>query len=120
MRQVSQDQLSAITAPDPHTDSFLATDDGGALLATALLAGDPQQRCGEVAVTIRSDHKARGIGWTLLEHLVTVARQRGYQVIESLEDRQNHTAIALEREMGFSAVPIEGDPTLLIIRRELD
>ena len=120
VKDVGHDRLAAMTAPDPDTDSFLAEDDQGAIVATALLAGDPEHKRGEVAVTIRSDLKGRGIGWTLLDHLVTVARARGYRAVESLEDRQNQSAISLEREMGFSAVPIEGEPTLLIIRRELD
>ncbi len=120
VREVGADRLAMMTAPDARTDSFLALNEQGELLATALLAGDPERPRGEVAVTIRSDHKARGIGWTLLDHLVTVARRRGYRVIESLEDRDNQTAIALEREMGFAAIPVEGEPTLLLIRRELD
>jgi GNAT superfamily N-acetyltransferase len=119
VREVGADRLAMMTAPDPHTDSLLALNAAGELLATALLVGDAEGRRGEVAVTLRSDHKALGIGWSLLEHLVTLARERGYQVVESLEDRQNRSAISLEREMGFSAIPVEDDPTLLIIRREL-
>lgn len=120
VREVGADRLAMMTAPDPDTDSLLALNEEGELLATALLVGDAEGRRGEVAVTIRPDYKARGIGWSLLEHLVSLARERGYQVVESLEDRQNRSAISLEREMGFVAVPVEDDPTLLIIRRELD
>ncbi|MFV3517445.1 GNAT family N-acetyltransferase, partial [Mycobacterium tuberculosis] len=89
------------------------------IVATAILAGDQAGDRGKVAVSIRSDHKGRGIGWTLLDYLVDTARARGYASIESIEDRQNRAAIALEQEMGFVTEPVDGEPTLILVRKSL-
>lgn len=119
VREVTHDQLVAMMNPDRQTDSILAETEQGEVVAAAMLAGDAAGERGEVAVSIRADHKGRGIGWTLLDHLVEIARARSYTSIESIEDRQNRAAIALEQEMGFHAEPVSGEPTLLLVRRLL-
>lgn len=119
IREVSHERLVEMIAQTPDTDSVVAETEAGELVAAAMLAGDPVTRRGEVAITIRADHKGRGIGWSLLEYLVETARQRGYASIESLEDRQNRSAIALEQEMGFVAEAVEDDATLVRVSRQL-
>lgn len=117
VRQVSHDWLIAMSKADDHTFSLIAFDDDGQVLATAMLAGDARAVRSEAAIAVRGDRKGQGIGWTLLEHLVSHARQRGYASIESIEDRENRGAITLEREMGFEALPVEGEPTLVCVRK---
>ncbi|MFS0774224.1 N-acetyltransferase family protein [Sphingomonas sp. 1P08PE] len=119
IREVSHDRLVEMIEHKPETDSVVAESKAGEIVAAAILAGDPATRRGEVAISIRADHKGKGIGWSLLEHLVETARQRGYASIESLEDRQNRSAIALEQEMGFIAEPLDDDPTLVRVSRQL-
>lgn len=120
VREVGHDRLAAMTQIDhERTENFLALDDGGQILATGMLAADPEMERGEVAISIRSDHKLRGISWTLLEHITGYAMHRGQKVIESIESRANEAAIALEREMGFRADPIAGDPTLIHLQKAL-
>ncbi len=84
-----------------------------------MLAADDTLERAEVAISLRADHKGLGIGWTLLDHLAAVAKARGVKVLESIESRDNHTAITLEREMGFSSEPVEGDTSLVLLRRQL-
>ncbi|MET4898369.1 GNAT family N-acetyltransferase [Sphingomonadaceae bacterium jetA1] len=120
VREVGHERLLAMaTANDARSESLIALDDGGAVLASAMLVGDAAGETAEAAIAVRGDHKGRGIGWTLLDHLVGHARRHGYAAIESIEDRANRDAIALEREMGFEAIPIDGEPALVRIRREL-
>ena len=119
VRNVSHDRLVAMVDPDDRTDSVLAENEDGEIVAAAMLAGDQAGDRGEVAVSIRGDHKGRGIGWTLLDYLVATARARGYASIESIEDRQNRAAIALEQEMGFATEPVNGEPTLVLVRKRL-
>ncbi|WP_210357286.1 GNAT family N-acetyltransferase [Sphingomonas beigongshangi] len=119
VRNVSHDRLVAMVDPDSRTDSVIAENEEGEIVAAAMLAGDQAGDRGEVAVSIRGDHKGRGIGWTLLDYLVAAARAWGYASIESIEDRQNRAAIALEQEMGFVAQPVDGEPTLILVRKSL-
>ena len=119
VREGSHDWLVGMMNPGERTDSLLAENDRGEVVAAAMLAGDPAGERGEVAISIRADEKGRGIGWTLLEHLVGIARARGYASIESIEDRQNRAAITIEQEMGFDTQPVEGDSTLILVRKRL-
>ncbi len=117
---VGHEQLAAMaTANDDRSESLIAFGDDGELAAAAMLIGDAAGETAEVAITVRSDRKGRGIGWTLLDHLLVHARQRGYVAVESIEDRANRDAIELEREMGFETRPVDGDPTLICVRRML-
>lgn len=118
--KVGHDRLVALTAIDhDRTENFLALDADGTILASGMLAADPQLERGEVAISIRTDHKRRGISWTLLEHIAAYAEARGIKTLESLEARENRAAIELEQEMGFTAHPVEDDPTLVLVRRTL-
>ena len=121
VRRVSQDQIERLTHVDHRgTENFLAFDvDAGTLVATAMIAAEPGAKTAEVAIAIRSDFKSRGIGWTLLEHVTKFARSRGITTLESMESRENHRAIELEREMGFSVRNCPGDPTTVIVSTKL-
>ena len=102
------------------TENFLAFgEDGETLLATAMIAADPGLERAEVAIAIRADAKHRGLGWTLLDHVAGYAAARGIGTLESIESRDNHEAIDLEREMGFTATSCPGDATLILLRKRL-
>lgn len=121
IREVGHARLVEMTAVDhDRTEDFLAFDmDGRTIIATAMLALDAKRERGEVAIAIREDFKGRGIGWTLLEHVARYAEARGVKVLESLESRENHAAINLEREMGFTVESCPGDATLVVVKRQL-
>jgi N-acetylglutamate synthase-like GNAT family acetyltransferase len=122
LKKVGHDRLAAMTAIDHHqTENFLAFVDGEAeIIATAMLACDADIKVGEVAIAIRSDYKARGISWDLLAHVAAYAEAKGLTTLQSIENRDNHAAIELEREMGFVAGPYPGDPTLVLVQRHLN
>ena len=125
--------LSPINTVGPHliatlanvdhqrTENILAIDaDGTTVIASAMLAADPDGKRAEVAMAIRADYKRKGISWTLLEHVAQLAKSKGIETLESIEARDHHEAIEMEREMGFTASPSPGDPTLVLLRVELD
>jgi acetyltransferase len=118
-RHVSHDQLVPLTHVDHwRTESFLAFDrQSGALVASALLACDAQMDTGEIAISIRRDYRGRGVGWTMLDLLASEAQKRGLRRVISIEDRDNHAAIELERENGFVAQGIDGDPHLVLLEK---
>lgn len=121
MRRVGHEQLHELVAVDHmRTENFLAFNASGRkLLATAMLAADPSLEKAEVAIAVRADMKHCGIGWTMLQYLADYAEARGIKAIESIEYRDNREAIALEREMGFTATTCPGDATLVLVRKVL-
>jgi acetyltransferase len=121
IREVSHDRLTdMIRADDDRSLSLIALGDDGSVLAAAMLAGDDVGDTAEAAIALRSDMKQRGIGWTLLDHLVSQARDRGYRTLEAIEDRDNRPAIAIEHEMGFERRAIDGEPMLVRLSKTLD
>jgi GNAT superfamily N-acetyltransferase len=121
VRQVPQDQLVAMTKIDHRqTENFLAfTDDGAVLVATAMLACDPDMRRAEVAVAIHSAYKGRGLGWELLRHVADAAKARGIATIESIESRSNRSAIEVEKDLGFVAHMVVDDATVVRLSKAL-
>lgn len=121
VREVGHDRLAAMTKIDRRqTENFIAfAEDGKTMIASGMLACDAALERGEVAISIRSEYKNRGVGWELLRHISKVAEDKGVHVIESLEDRQNHEAIELEREQGFEVDECADDARLVVLRKVL-
>ncbi|MFY8194239.1 GNAT family N-acetyltransferase [Novosphingobium sp. B1] len=119
---ISDAQLAPLTHVDHwRSESFLAFErTSGVLVASAILACDAHMNAGEIAVSVRRDFRNRGIGWAMLDLLGEEARKRGLQRVISIEDRENHAAIELERERGFLAHGIEGDPHLVMLEKRFD
>lgn len=121
MKTISHERLVAMTrADDPRIVNFLAFTPNDTLLAVAMLAAGEDTQRGEVALTIRNDFKHQGISWEMLEHICRYAERHNFKSIESLESRANHAAIELERDMEFQVVDDEADPTVVVLRRDLN
>jgi N-acetylglutamate synthase-like GNAT family acetyltransferase len=120
MKEVSHERLVAMTrSDDAHIHNFLAFSVDGMLIAVAMLASDPADRNGEVAICIRADRKHLGVGWELLAYIANYAEELGLKSIESIESRENRAAIEVERDMGFTVTTDPDDATLVLVRREL-
>jgi ribosomal protein S18 acetylase RimI-like enzyme len=121
INEVSHDRIVALATVDhQQKENFLAFDElTSTMIATGMLACDPQFDRGEVAISIRKDYKDRGVAWELLSHIARFAEAKGVKVLESIESHENHAAIELEREMGFTAEPYQGDATLVLVSRKL-
>jgi ribosomal protein S18 acetylase RimI-like enzyme len=121
IREVGHTQLAFLTQVDHRrTESFLALDSVvGCVLASAMLAIDDDGEQAEVAIVIRSDFKQRGIGWRLLQHVSERAAEMGVKTLRSIESQDNRSAIALEREMGFTSRSYPGDATLILLEKRL-
>lgn len=118
--RVGRSLIETMTRNDGRDATWLASDaDGGALLALAMLCFDASGERAELAVAVRSDHKDHGIGWELMRFAMDQAQERGAQWVEAIESRDNVAAVNLEREMGLTVEPLEGDPTLVKVSRKL-
>lgn len=119
-KHLTHEQLAPMVEVDHQgTESFVAFDDGGAVVGHALLACDKAMDTGEIAVSVCSYWRGKGVGWALLDVLAAAGKQRGLRRVISLEDRENHAAIELEREKGFTPHAVEGDPRLIMLEKLL-
>lgn len=91
----------------------------GSIAATAMIAEGHCAGCAEIAVLVRSDLQAHGIGWAMLLEACDYARTRGYSSVECVESSSNGRAISLEREQGFSARLHPDDAQLTILTKTL-
>ena len=121
VKEVSHERLVAMTHVDHRqTENFVAfAADGKSIIATGMLACDPSLDTGEVAISVRADYKHKGVSWELLRHIARYAEAKGVKTLESIESRQNHEAIMLEQEQGFTAESHPDDATLVLIRKQL-
>lgn len=121
VKTVGAAQLEALTHVDHRrTENFIAlVDDGKQIIASPMLACDKEMKRGEVAISVRSDFRHDGVGWEMLEHVAKHAEALGIETLESIESRENHAAIELERDMGFTARSYPGDATLMLLERKL-
>ncbi len=119
LRHVDKDRIAQMVAVDyRNTISFLAFE-GDRPVATAMLAIEPDRVTAEVAISVRTDMKGRGIGWTLLQHVICYAKANGIEHIKSTESRDNTVTIGLERDAGFEIAQCEGDPADAVASRAL-
>jgi acetyltransferase len=122
IHKVAPSQLHTLVNVDhDRTENFLAIEHyTGLIIATAMLVCDQAQTSAEVAIAVHSNFKNRGISWTLLDHVGRFAVAKGIQTLESIENRDNHEAIELERARGWKASSCSDDPTLIVLRLALD
>ncbi len=119
-RETSEQRFAELLSdPAARVTSFLAFDEQRQVIASATLKGDAAGEHCEVAIMIRTASKGRGIGWTLLDYLVGYAENAGFTSLVSIEDRDNHASIALQRQMGFATEPVADEPTLVRVCRRL-
>jgi N-acetylglutamate synthase-like GNAT family acetyltransferase len=103
-----------------HKEDYLAFDiDDKTIIASAMVGASADKSEAEVALAVRSDYKHRGMSWTFLKYVIEQARQNGIRKLQSIESRENHAAIELEKEMGFSARSYPGDATLMLLEFDL-
>lgn len=116
---VSHDQLDPLIHADHfRSESYIAFDQAtGELVGSGLLACDGGLDTGEVAISVRADYRGRGVGWALLDLLAREAERRGVRRVISIESRDNHAAIEVERDKGFTPEAFEGDPTLVVLSK---
>lgn len=121
MKEVSASRIRDMTHVDHRSaETYLAfLEDEPNAVATAMLARDAKGERGEVAISVRADRRGQGIGWELLAFVARQAAVRGLKVIQSMESRENHDAIALERDMGFKSQPYPDDASLVLLSKAL-
>jgi N-acetylglutamate synthase-like GNAT family acetyltransferase len=113
-------EIQIINADHHPSKTFLAIIDAPAeVIAAATLDCDAGRAHGNVNLVIRSDFKHDGVSWELLAHVVRYAEAIGVKSLESVEAPDNHAAITLEREMGFTQQDHASNTNLVLMRKSL-
>jgi acetyltransferase len=81
--------------------AFVALSGDGQVLGVTRLAADPDNREAEFAVLIRSDFKGKGLGWKLMQRLISYAQGRRTEILFGDILGENMTMLEMCRELGF-------------------
>lgn len=119
VHDVGHERLAAMTQIDYRREMHFLAFAGNVLVASAFMVADPDRSRAELAISVRQGWKGRGISWTLLQHVLRYAQAEGIGSVESLESRDNHAALKLERELGFTTLPCPESPTEMLVRKVL-
>jgi len=85
-------------------------------LGVVRLYADPDNVDAEFAILVRSDLHGHGMGTTLMNRLIGLARQRGLARLVGSVLRDNTRMLHLVRELGFVAENARGDEVTMVLR----
>jgi GNAT superfamily N-acetyltransferase len=109
--------LQIILSDDSRARIYVARDEGKVIAMAALHFTTSTAEGGKVAwfedCIVRPEHRRKGIGKALLEHVIAQARAEGALRVMLLTDGDNHSAQALYRKSGFR------DSAMLAMRLKL-
>jgi RimJ/RimL family protein N-acetyltransferase len=82
--------------------AFIALDEAtGEMLGVARLHDDADNVSGEFAILVRSDLKTHGLGWQLMQMIISYGRAKGLRSIEGQVLHENTTMLKMCKELGF-------------------
>jgi acetyltransferase len=87
----------------------------GAMLGVVRLHADAQYESGEYAVLVRSDLKAHGLGWLLMQLIIEYARSEGIHSIHGQVLKENTKMLEMCRELGFQIVADPAEPSASVV-----
>ena len=100
--------------------AFIALDEtSGAMLGVVRLHTDANYETGEYAVLVRSDLKAHGLGWLLMQLIIEYARAEGIRTIRGQVLQENTTMLAMCRELGFHLTQDPQEPSMALVSLQL-
>ena len=106
---------------DRQTVAFVAVlhDDGHVReIGVSRFSAEPDGKRCECAITVSDDWNHRGLGVTLMKHLISVAREKGFAQLFSVDSTGNQPMRDLAKCLGFTQRAVPDDATM--VRYELD
>ena len=105
MKSLPPNMLAYFTQIDYDRDmALVAIDDTPPkerMLGVALLMSFPDGKKSELAVVVGDPWQGKGIGATLMEYLIALAKERGTESLWALVLAENKNMLALARKLGF-------------------
>ena len=107
VKEFSHEFLARMTQIDYAREmAFIALRPDGAgdqeWLGVARFFADPDYEKGEYAVLVRSDLKGLGLGWILMQHLISYAKSEGLKTLYGSVLCENVNMLKMCRELGFN------------------
>jgi succinyl-CoA synthetase alpha subunit/GNAT superfamily N-acetyltransferase len=118
-RYLSPEDARRFVTVDHHEREALVVIDRGELVGLAGYEGSRGATTAEVAFLIDDAHQRHGIGSLLLEHIVALARSRGFHHLEALVLASNHLMLDVFRKAGFDQVR-SMEPGEITLRLDID
>jgi len=110
LTQIDYAREMAFVALDPSDDS---------LIGVVRLASDPDRQKAEYGVLVRSDKKGEGLGYSLLEHLITYAKSQEIEALYGDVLAENTRMLQICREQGFTVKVSPDDRSLCYVELDL-
>ncbi len=98
--QIDYDREVALVAIDDESET-------DSMLGVARIIGDPDGETGEFAVLVGDAWQGKGIGSSLLENCLSIAKKQGFETIIGIVLHENKNMLALGKKLGFE---IKKDP----------
>jgi len=89
------------------------------ILGVARYVSNPDKQSCEFALTVADEWQQKGIGRQLMQLLMTVAKDRGSEIMEGEVLSQNSKMLRLCERLGFRTVHSADDPEVVAVRRHL-
>ncbi|HEX7968910.1 MAG TPA: bifunctional acetate--CoA ligase family protein/GNAT family N-acetyltransferase [Stellaceae bacterium] len=119
IRELTHQAAARLSQIDYAREMALIAEPGdtSAALGVARYSADPDNRCAEFAIAVRSDWKRRGLGRLLMLSLLDVARRRGVETLAGDVLRENDAMLRLCRALDFSLAMHPADPAVVRVTR---
>ncbi len=89
------------------------------ILGVVRYVSNPDKQSCEFALTVADDWQKKGIGRQLMQRLMTVARDRGIEIMEGEVLSRNSKMLRLCERLGFRTVHNADEPDVVAVRRHL-
>ncbi len=111
-RRLSGEAIDRLVHYDPACAmAFIALDaQSGKLLSVARLHDEPGGESAEFAILVRSGLKLHGIGWLLMQHIITFARSKPLKAVHGRVLAENQTMLLMCAELGFHIADDPDEP----------
>lgn len=91
-----------------RSGAFVAIDSGsGRMLGLARLEDDLYKPRSQFAILVQTDIQGHGVGWQLMQHLISHAKAKGLRCIYGDVLRDNRAMLQMCRQLGFRSVKVE-------------
>ncbi|MGE0723462.1 MAG: GNAT family N-acetyltransferase, partial [Alphaproteobacteria bacterium] len=118
MRKLPETMLARLTQIDYDREMAIVAfrKDTREGMGVVRLLADPDGQRAEFAIAVVSDAKGRGLGYLLMQRIVSYARGRGIKQIVGDVLRENQAMLDLARDLGFEIEPSGSDPAIVRVR----